>query len=89
MGMGDEDMADPLAGFERVQQGFGMDWIARAGINQSQIAFTVEIGIRAPIGKGRGVGRDDAADAGGQGHGAVGARLHDMGFLFGVGLRYQ
>jgi hypothetical protein len=64
MCMCDKNMADPLVGTNRTQNSRQMCLIVRPRVNHREITFAQQIGIGAPIGHRRGVGRYDPANIG-------------------------
>ena len=65
VGMGDEDMADPLARGQGVENRAHMGGAVRAGVDQCHVARADQIGLGAGERVGRGVLAGDAAHAGG------------------------
>src|SRR6056297_729830 len=60
MGMGDEDMADALPRVECAHNGREMSLVIGAGVNHRKPPVAQQIGIGAPEGHRRGVGRENA-----------------------------
>lgn len=86
MRVGDENVADFFVRTERVQYQVNLVAFGGAGVDHGNPTGADQIGVRAPIGHGRGVFRDDPANPGGERTDPWGARrqAHPCG-LFRAG----
>ena len=88
MRVGDDDVADGLAGRQCVKDCLQMVRVDRARIDHRQFPFAHKIGVGAAVGHRRRVRSHDAAQAGGEMFGKADGRVKIVGRLHRLPLRF-